>query len=302
MANRIGLVGLGQMGMAICSRLASTFDVLAYDISTEQRTRAAENLGVELTDALRDLEGCDTVVLSLPTPRVSVEILEELGAGLDPGSVVVETSTVLPEDARAEQRLLNPERVRVIDAAVLSGVNQMADGQATLLVGGQSADIESRAAVLEIIGGAGYQIFGSLGNGMAAKVVNNSVAHAVMVVLVEAFAMAAAEGVELAEIAAMLERPDGGLVRPLTHRIMERVAHGRYEGGMPLDAARKDSLLALAMAQQAQLPIFATQSAHTVYDLASAAGLGREDYSSLAKLWEQWGDRSLHFEAKKSTS
>ena len=73
----------------------------------------------------------------------------------------------------------------------------------------------------------------------------------------------------------MLAGPDGGLIRPLTHRMMQRVAHGDFDGGMPLNAARKDSTLALAMAQDGHVPLFATQAAHTVYDLAVARGLGR---------------------------
>jgi 3-hydroxyisobutyrate dehydrogenase-like beta-hydroxyacid dehydrogenase len=181
---------------------------------------------------------------------------------------------------------------------VLSGVAQMEGGSATLLVGGAASDIDAAAQVLHVIGGGGVARFGGLGTGMAAKVVNNGVAHAVMVVLVEALAMARAEGVELADVARMLARPDGGLVRPLTHRVMERVAQGDFDGGMPLDAARKDSTLALAMAQRSGIPLFATQAAQPVYDLAAADGHGREDYSAIATLWEAWTGDVLRFDAE----
>ncbi|WP_199171758.1 hypothetical protein [Pollutimonas nitritireducens] len=43
---------------------------------------------------------------------------------------------------------------------------------------------------------------------------------------------------------------------------------GNYEGGMPLEAARKDSVLALELAQSLQVPLFANQAAHTAYDIA----------------------------------
>ena len=57
---------------------------------------------------------------------------------------------------------------------------------------------------------------------------------------------------------------------------------------MPLDAARKDSVLALDMAQRDGIPLFAIQGAHTAYELACAQGKGREDYAVLATLWDRW--------------
>ena len=62
---------------------------------------------------------------------------------------------------------------------------------------------------------------------------------------------------------------------------------------MPTEAARKDSVLALRLAQEAGVPLFAIHAAHIPYELAVANGLGREDYAALAKLWEQWTGRRL---------
>jgi 3-hydroxyisobutyrate dehydrogenase-like beta-hydroxyacid dehydrogenase len=62
---------------------------------------------------------------------------------------------------------------------------------------------------------------------------------------------------------------------------------------MPTEAARKDSTLALALAQSHRVPSLAFQAAHTVYELAAAQGYGRFDYAAIAKLWEHWTGRSL---------
>lgn len=292
---RIALVGLGQMGLQIATRLATAFDVIAFDISAERRALASTHERVEVTDDLGRLTASAVIVLSLPRPEISRSVVEQLARRLAPRTIIVETSTVLPDDVRAAQGILATAGARIVDAAVLSGVAQMERGSATLLVGGDAADLDAVTPVLDALGGAGVQRFGQLGAGMAAKVVNNGVAHAVMVVLVEAFAMARAEGLALEAIAAMLDREDGGLQRPLNHRVMERIARGDFDGGMPLDAARKDSTLALAMAQRSGTPLFATQAAQSVYDIALGAGLGRQDYSVIAQLWEQWTARDLTF-------
>ncbi|UGS27049.1 NAD(P)-dependent oxidoreductase [Microbacterium resistens] len=295
MTDRIGLVGLGQMGLPIAGRISGAFDLVAYDLSAQRRALAADLPRTTVTEDLADVADARRIVLSLPTPAISRQVLGDLVPRLAAGTVVVETSTVLPDDVRDARRILEPAGVGIVDAAVLSGVAQMAQGAATLLVGGEDEDVSRTEDLLAVIGGGGVLRLGALGSGMAAKVVNNGVAHAVMVVLVEAFAMARAEGVALEDVAAMLRREDGGLQRPLNHRIMQRVAGGDFEGGMPLDAARKDSTLALAMAQRSGIPLFATQAAQTVYDLAVSAGLGREDYSAIAQLWEEWSGRDLRF-------
>src|SRR5207248_1476084 len=118
--------------------------------------------------------------------------------------------------------------------------------------------------------------------------INNAVAHAVYVVLSEALAMAEANGIALPTFTEILSGAYAGLLRPLNHRIAERVATGDFEGGMPVDAARKDSELALELAQASGLPLFATQAAHTVYEIAVAEGMGRLDYAAIATLWSRW--------------
>lgn len=293
----VGLCGLGQMGLAIAERMATSYDVHAYDPDDERQRLAGEIDGVRVVDVLADLVERDVVLLSLPTPAVSLAVCRELADVLAAGSLVIETSTTLPRDVRECAALLDERDIALIDAAVMAGVGQMRGGTATLLVGGDPRHIAAADRVLDVLGAEQHR-FGALGSGMAAKVVNNGVAHAVMVVLTEAYAMADAQDIDLARITTMLRSPDGGLVRPLTHRIDERIAAAAYDGGMPLDAARKDSVLALQMAQDSQVPLFATQAAHTVYDLAAAAGLGRLDYSSLATLWESWTGRSLAYRAK----
>ncbi|MGY4719370.1 NAD(P)-dependent oxidoreductase [Naumannella huperziae] len=291
----VGLVGLGQMGLPIAERLGTAFDVVAFDIAADRRELAGGIDRLQATDRLADLAGCGRIVLSLPNPAISHAVLAELGPQLAPGTIVIETSTVLPDDVREMAAALAAHDVRLVEAAVLSGVGQMSGGTATLLIGGEEADLAQVRDLLAALGGGGIRELGALGSAMAAKVVNNGVAHAVMVVLVEAFAMARAQGVRLTDIAAMLSQPDAGLLRPLTHRMMERVAGGNYTGGMSLDAARKDSTLALAMAQRSGVPLFATQAAQSVYDLAAAAGLGRDDYAAIATLWQSWTGQSLTF-------
>ncbi|SDB96334.1 3-hydroxyisobutyrate dehydrogenase [Raineyella antarctica] len=288
----VGLVGLGNMGAAVASRLATYGTLLAYDRDEARRTAVAAKVGATACAGLPEVAAAPVVVLSLPSPKISLAVAAELAETMAPGSLVIETSTVNPSDMEQLARILNARGIRVIDAAILSGVAGMEKGTTTLLTSGDEADLADALPVLEAMTPS-IKTYGRLGAGMAAKVINNAVAHAVMVVLSEVAALGASAGISLEELVDLLGDPEAGLIRPLTHRVAERVAQGDYQGGMPTDAARKDSTLALEFAQQAGVPLFAIQGAHTVYELALAGGLARQDYASIASLWEQWTGREL---------
>lgn len=288
----VGLVGLGNMGYAVAGRLRQRFEVLAYDLDPQRRAAAAIDHGVTAVEQIAELATADRIVLSLPTPATSLLVADELIPHLAAGAIIIETSTVNPQDIRRLRDRCSTRGVEVVDAAILSGVAQMAAGSSMLLVGGSDDTVAAVQPVLDALAPRMMR-FGDVGSGMAAKVINNAVAHAVMVVLVEAGALANATGVSGTDLATLLTGPDAGLTRPLTHRYVERILRGDYEGGMPTEAARKDSTLALALAQASEVPLFAIQAAHSVYELAQAAGFAREDYAAIAKLWENWTGNSF---------
>ena len=281
----MGVVGLGNMGGVLAARLARGGAVTGFDAAAERREAAAAD-GVEIAQSAAALaDAVDVLVLSLPRPEASRAVLDEALEPLGEGGLVIETSTIGPADARAAHALAAERGAGYVDAAILSGVEQVRDGTSAFLVGGEPGDVARAEPVLRRVCERVFR-FGGPGTGMAAKVVNNAVAHAEMVILVEAAALAAAEGIALDDLCELLEQDDAGVKRPLSGRLAGRVRERRYDGGMPTEAARKDSALALDMARAGGVPLFCMQAADSVYELALRAGLGRQDYASIATLWE----------------
>ena len=284
----VAIYGLGNMGYPLAERIGRKFPTRVFDLIEAQLALAQQAFGGNPIRAPQELSETQVVVLCLPSPAASLAVLQQIAAHLPRGAVVLETSTVNPEHVHASQKLLQPHGIDIVDASILAGVGQMVAGTASLALGGSRAAIARAQPVLDAI--ATKQVyFGGLGAGAAAKVINNAVAHAVMIVVAEAGAMATAAGVDCQKMIAMLSDAQMGLHRPLTHRYAERIVRGEYDGGMPLDAARKDSVLALALAQNLGVPLFAIQGSHSVYEMAAAAGYGRDDYAAVAKLWADWG-------------
>jgi len=297
-ALEVALCGCGNMGAPVAARLAGPFDLRVYDRDAELADACGRTLGASVAGSVTELaRDAGALVLSLPNAAASRDVVVEAAPHLAGGAVVVETSTVAPADMVALQAVCETHALRLVDAAILSGVVQMREGRSILLVGGDDDAVALAAPVLDALAARQVRL-GGIGSGMAAKVANNAVSHAVMVVLVEATALAQAAGVPPLVLADLLADPDGGLLRPLTHRLRERVLEGDFEGGMPTEAALKDSALALQMAADAGIPLYAVKGAHTPYELAVDAGHGRLDYAAISLLWEEWTGRSLRAEPK----
>jgi 3-hydroxyisobutyrate dehydrogenase-like beta-hydroxyacid dehydrogenase len=272
METTVGIVGLGNAGSAMVTALSGHMPLLGFDIDPKRR-QAVAHLALECVPSLGDLaRRARVVVLSLPHPDISRRTVAELVSSTPRPGLVIETSTVTHTVAQELHTLCQAQHVGFVDAAIASGVASMAAGKITFLVGGTAEDVAQAEPVLKAMA-ASIMHLGPVGAGMGAKIVVNAVMHAVMVVLIEAGAMAT-----------KLE----GLMRPLTHRVQERIMGGNYAGGMSVSNARKDSVLALATAQELGIPLYAILASHTPYEIAEASGMGNLDYASLATLWEQW--------------
>ncbi|MCB2072140.1 MAG: NAD(P)-dependent oxidoreductase [Novosphingobium sp.] len=286
---RIGLIGLGNAGQAMLRPLSLRYPMAIHDrdpARCDQSLAACKAPPTVSPSAAALAESAELVILSLPNPAASLSVAGEIRDALSPGTIVVETSTVRPEDIEALHEILGPAGARVIDVALVGGVAKLAEGQAVFLAGMEEAEAGLAGEVLDAMADEIF-FLGARGNGMRTKLVVNAVAHAVYVVLVEAGALAAAQDIPLAVLQRLLER-ESGLARPLSHRFGERLQNHDFDGGMSTLNARKDSRLILDEAHELGVPLFAIPAAHSVYELALREGLGSLDYASIGQLWEKW--------------
>ena len=289
MTLNVGIIGFGQVGQTIASVLASHHAVKVSDLNRtacEQHPLVSARK-VSLAGSATELAGSvDVLLFCLPTPNASRAVSEEIVGHIRPGLLVLETSTVAPEDVFRLRDLLEPAGANVVDTAVIGGIKALSEGKAVFLVGAPEEHASSTDTILRHLA-AEIFYFGKLGGGMRAKIVANAVSHSVYVVLAESLAVAAAQEIPMDVMCRLLAR-ESGMIRPLTHRINERLLQDNFAGGMSTANARKDSHLFLETASKLNVPVFASQAAHTVYEIASGEGMAANDYAIVAKLWEKW--------------
>lgn len=283
---KVSVCGLGNMGLQVALRIANVQAPKCFDISPDARS-TAKGAGLDVAESLADIADSDIVVLSLPHSQASLATVKELSGLLKPGAVVLETSTVAPTDIQEMATILESRQIRLIDAAIVTGVAAMSGGSTALLVG--TSELPADEPLGKVITAISSNVTwtGTLGSAMALKVIHNAVAHATMVTLAEARGMGLSYGIKEEALVAVLRGDEAGLLRPLLHRLGERVPSKNYEGGMSLAAAHKDSLLALDMAAEHGVPLYSIAASHTVYENALNRYSGRDDYAVIAELWSK---------------
>ena len=168
-AERIGFIGLGNMGGGIAAHLAES----GYQIAVYNRTRSkaeeAEKVGARVAvspaDAARD---ADVVMLSLANQDVVRSFLygdQGVFGSLRPGGYVVDMSTVPPEFSRETAEKAAEAGYKALDACVYGAPFHARSGDLRLMVGGEQEDFEALAPMLETIG---KQVTRMGGHGMGA--------------------------------------------------------------------------------------------------------------------------------------
>ena len=99
--NRIGLIGVGNMGLPVAKRLRAVGrELLAFDTS-KARLAAVAQLGASTASSVAEVaKECDVIVLSLPTPAVVRQVVPQLLGSARDGFCVIDLSTNDPATAR----------------------------------------------------------------------------------------------------------------------------------------------------------------------------------------------------------
>lgn len=272
--DRIGLVGLGNMGMPVARRLRGLGRaILAFDTSDARLAQASE-LGVAAARSSDEVaRNCEVVVLSLPTPAVVRRVVAQLVAVASDRLCVIDLSTNDPATAREMAQLVDRAGGRYIDAPVSGGPSRAQTGELTLMVGG---DDEAVAAVRPLLAQIGKQVehVGPAGCGCIAKLLNNYVALWNMAGVSQAFLAAAALGISLDRLYDVMNRSSGQSYS-LT-RNFPKIRAQDFAPNFALDLAEKDLQLALDLMKQAGVEVFAEGELRGLFEASARTGGGRD--------------------------
>lgn len=203
-----GIIGLGLLGQALAGRLlGGGYPVCGYD--TDEAARAAAGAaGVDVLAGPHAVAAaCDVIFLSLPSSVERQDLLwgdGRLAGALSEGALLLDTTTGRPEDTEADAERLAPLHVDLVDACVLGSSEQVAAGDAVLLVGDRESRAGGYAPLLETFARNTFYLVDA-GDGCRMKLVANQVLGLHRLVLAEALGLAERCGLDPARALEILK-------------------------------------------------------------------------------------------------
>jgi 3-hydroxyisobutyrate dehydrogenase len=196
----VAVVGTGRMGTAMTGRLRSGgADVIVYNRTRERAEKAASQTGADVADTAREaVSSAGTVIVSLADDRAVDEAYtgnEGIIAGLNPGTVVADTSTIDPETARRIAHLVEEAGAGHLDSPVSGSVSVVEHGELTIMAGGRGDDLDAARPVLDVLATRIFHM-GDHGTGAAMKLAVNAVVGALNLAIAEALVLAEKAGIE----------------------------------------------------------------------------------------------------------
>ncbi len=281
----VALLGLGIMG----SGMAASWLKKGFSLAVYNRTRSkAESLaaqGARVADTPRQAADNAEIIVSMVGDDVASRAVwlgdDGALAGVKPGTILVECSTLTPDWVRELAEYARGRGCEFLDAPVTGSKAAAAGGQLNLFVGAESVTLEKARPALEAIS---KQInhLGPVGTGATWKLIVNMMTAAHLAVLAEGLALAEKTGFDLQQIAPLiLNGPSGS---PVIHMKMPRIAEHRYDDtDFSLRWMLKDVRYALALAEQYGLRLPTVEATAEVYAQASEKGLNDQDFAAVAE-------------------
>jgi 3-hydroxyisobutyrate dehydrogenase-like beta-hydroxyacid dehydrogenase len=294
-APTVAVVGAGRMGGAMVGTLRRAgVEVLVCNRTPAKAEAVAGATGARVAaSAAEAAAGADVVISSL-ADDAAVEAAyrgpDGVAAGLRPGTVVLESSTIDPRTVRALRPLVEGRDAALLDAPVSGSVALVERGELTVMVGGDAAALERARPVLDVLAANVFHV-GDLGAGATMKLVVNAILHGLNLALSEGLALAEKAGVS--RTAAYDVLAASAVAAPFVH--YKRAAFERPDEtpvAFSLDLAAKDLDLALGLAGLAGATMEQAATNRRIVRAAIAAGLGEADLSALAVFLRDDGGRA----------
>jgi 4-hydroxybutyrate dehydrogenase/sulfolactaldehyde 3-reductase len=281
--DRVGFIGLGNMGRPMASNLVRKGTALVVCDVNPEPVRALEALGARAAASVADVARESDVVFTMLPASAHVEdvVAGQAGllSGLARGAVIVDMSTIDPLVTDRLAAAAADRGIAFVDAPVGRLASHAERGESLFMVG---ADDAAFARVKPLFDAMGTTIHhcGGVGTGMRTKLVNNYLAIISCQLNAEAIALSQRFGLTLEKTLAVIHgtTATNGQLKiawPL------KVLKGDVAPGFTIDLAHKDLTLIVEAANAARVPVPVAAVAREAFSVARSRGHGDKDFSAM---------------------
>jgi len=289
---RIGFIGIGNMGSEMVRHLLAAGHTLTTYVRGNRSRERASVLGLTIANTPAEVAAASEVVFTIVTAGKDVEAIvlgqEGIMYGAQPGSILVDMSTISPAITRRVAEQLHASDIAMLDAPVSGGVAAAKTAALTIFAGGEAVIFERVRPLLELMGKAIFHM-GPSGTGQVTKLSNQICQLANLQGTAEALLFARAQGADVAKVREAIMTGYGAsrMLDVLGKKMVDR----DFAAGIVASLHHKDIGVALNIAREAGLPLPVTDQVMHQLNALMDSGYGEQDTSSLLLVLEQMAGR-----------
>jgi len=285
MAGKVGFIGLGNMGGPMAMNLVKAgFALVVHDIDPAKVARLTARGATKADSADAVAAAVERTIIIVETTAQVQDVVSGIVKTAKPGHIVVSMSTIDPLVAQRLGAELKERGIAMLDAPVSGGTERAATGELSIIAGGAP---ETYAACEDLFRAMGKNLFhvGTLGQGLAMKLVNNMLGQINMVAIAEALVLGVKAGLDPQTIYDVISVSTG--TSHTFERRVPKILRRDFTPGGTVDISFKDQQLETEYAKALGVPLFLANVSQQVYQMARAAGLNKEEGSAVVKVLER---------------
>jgi 3-hydroxyisobutyrate dehydrogenase-like beta-hydroxyacid dehydrogenase len=279
MAN-LGFIGLGVMGGELTNRLISKGHTLTGYNRTKSKAEWLVKAGMKWANSPREVAATADIVFSMVTNSKALESIVEgpdgVLAGLRPGGIYVDISTVSPDYSRAVAKKVRAKGADMLDSPVSGSVITLQEGKLSVMVGGRKETFEKVKPILLDIGPKVTHVGGN-GLALVLKIASNLSLAVQMLAFSEGVLLAEKSGISR-EIAVDV-LTNSAIASPMVKYRGPFVIKLPDEAWFNVNMMQKDMLLALELGRKLDVPMPSTAVSNEFLTAARGIGLEEEDFA-----------------------
>lgn len=276
----LGYIGLGVMGGRMAKRLLDAGHTVTGYNRTKAKAQWLLDAGMQWGETPRAVVDASDVIFSMVTNTKAVLAVtggaEGVIAGLGPGKIYVDMSTVSPATSRELAAQVAVKGAHMLDAPVSGSVETLESGKLSIMVGGDQAVFERVKPILLDIGPKANYVGGN-GLAVAMKIATNLSLAVQMLAFSEGVLLAEKSGIKRETAVEVLL--NSVIASPMVKY------RGPFVLGMPDEAwfnvnmMQKDLNLAQELGQQLDVPLPTTAATNEMLTAARGMGMAEEDFA-----------------------
>jgi 3-hydroxyisobutyrate dehydrogenase-like beta-hydroxyacid dehydrogenase len=278
----IGFIGLGAMGSRIAARLLDAGHAVYATNRTAAKAEPLLERGLLWLDTPHEVAASTDVVFSMVTDDQALEAIaagqQGLLAGLQPGQVYVDMSTVSPQASRRLAERVRARGADMLDAPVSGSIPQVESGTLAIMVGGERQAFAAVAPLLRELGQTVTHI-GPNGQGLLLKLAINISLAVQTLAFSEGLLLAERAGVDPQVAATVMSASSIGspMLKARIPLLLDLPQHAWFD----VELMQKDIRLARQAATELHVPLPSATVADEILTTARNLGYAHRDLASL---------------------